>query len=145
MVGDGPALKDLKSRAKEYKLEENYIFTGFVSWDTVHVLYSMSNIFVTLSLSEVHPMTLIEASMCGLPLVVRKDDSCLDLVENDVNGYLCETDEDVTKNIEKIIYDDHLLKKLSYASYEVSKRFTAENHVNQIENIYKKVIEDYKK
>ncbi|HPO50795.1 MAG TPA: glycosyltransferase, partial [Spirochaetota bacterium] len=74
-VGDGPALKDLKKRAKELELENNFVFTGFVSWDTVHVLYSMSNIFVTVSLSEVHPMTLIEASMCGLPLIVRKDDS----------------------------------------------------------------------
>ncbi|HOV14541.1 MAG TPA: glycosyltransferase [Spirochaetota bacterium] len=144
-VGDGPALKDLKTRVKEFDLIKNVIFTGFVSWDTVHILYSMSNVFVTLSLSEVHPMTLIEASMCGLPLVVRKDDSCLDLVEHDVNGYLNETDAEFTKNLDRLIHDDYLLKKFSYASFEISKRFTAENHVNQIENIYKKVLEEFNK
>lgn len=144
-VGDGPALKDLKHRVKEFDVEDSVVFTGFVSWDIVHILYSMSNIFVTLSLTEVHPMTLIEASMCGLPLVVRKDDSCLDLVDDGVNGYLCDKDEEVTKKLEILIHDDHLLKKFSYASYEISKRFTAENHVDQIEKIYNKVIEDSKK
>ena len=144
-VGDGPALKELKSLTKEHNLEKNIIFTGFVSWDTVYILYSMSNVFVTLSLSEVHPMTLIEASMCGLPLVVRKDDSCLDLVDNGVNGYLNDTDQEFTKNLDNLLHDDYLLKKFSYASYEISKKFTAENHVDKVEKLYFKVLEDFNK
>jgi len=142
-VGDGPDMETLKKKASSVNLEKNFIFTGFVDWEQVHKLYSISNIFVTASLSEVHPMTLIEGAMCGLPLIARKDYSYLDLIENKKNGYLVNTDEEMTRKIEELIYNKTKLKSFSKASLEISKKFTAENHVNRMEKLYKKVIAYY--
>ncbi len=140
-VGDGPQLSELSKKASELKLEKEFIFTGFVNWELVYRLYSISNIFVTASLSEVHPMTLIEASMCGLPIIARIDDSYLDLVKNGINGYLVNTDQEITVSVQRLLNDNKLLQMFSEESYNLSQKFTAENHVNKIEELYNKVLE----
>ncbi len=142
-VGDGPSSGTLKEKAKSLGLENSFIFTGFISWDVVYRLYSIANIFVTSSLSEVHPMTLIEGAMCGLPSIARRDDSYLDLVHPRKNGYLVDTDEEMTEKIEKLINDEALSKEFSRNAFEISKLFTAETHVNRMEKLYRKVLEYY--
>jgi 1,2-diacylglycerol 3-alpha-glucosyltransferase len=142
-VGDGPLLKELIKNSTELYLHKEFVFTGFVNWELVYRLYSISNIYVTASLSEVHPMTLIEAAMCNLPIIARTDDSYLDLVQNDVNGYLVDTDEMLKLKIMELLDNEKKLKEFSKASYNISQLFTAETHVAKVENFYKKVIELY--
>jgi 1,2-diacylglycerol 3-alpha-glucosyltransferase len=143
LVGDGPDLTKLKDNAKAVGLESTFIFTGFVNWDKVYQLYSIADIFVTSSLSEVHPMTLIEGAMCGLPLIARRDDSYLDLVYPGKNGYLVDTDEEMTEKIKLLLNDNALLKQFSKASLEISQMFTADHHVERMEKLYKRVLELY--
>ncbi|HRU44673.1 MAG TPA: glycosyltransferase, partial [Spirochaetota bacterium] len=119
------------------------IFTGFVNWDIVYRLYSISDIFVTASLSEVHPMTLIEASMCKLAIVARKDDSYLDLVRDGVNGFLVENDEEITNKIKMLTKDKELLNSFKRESFLISKQFSSENHVARVEKFYQRVLKTY--
>ena len=142
-VGDGPQLKDLIKKAAELKMDKDFIFTGFVNWELVYRLYSIANIFVTASLSEVHPMTLIEATMCGLSVVARRDDSNGDMVFNDRNGYLVESESEMTEKLVKMINDNSMLQNFSHESLLISKNFTAETHVENMERLYKRVIELY--
>jgi 1,2-diacylglycerol 3-alpha-glucosyltransferase len=139
-VGDGPSLPELIKKTKELGLEKSFIFTGFVNWDIVYRLYSIADVFVTASLSEVHPMTLIEATMCGLSVIVRKDDSYLDLCVNGENGYLVESDEEITEKLNELVSDNGMMKKFSNSSLEISKSFTADNHVEKVEKLYKRMI-----
>ncbi|MFA5879041.1 MAG: glycosyltransferase [Candidatus Margulisiibacteriota bacterium] len=140
IVGDGPLLIKLKEKTKKLELTENFLFTGFVNWETVHKLYCAANIFVTASLSEVHPMTIIEALFSKLPIIARKDDSIFDLVNPGVNGYLTESDSDLGKKIEELINDSKLLNDFSCASLLLAKNFTLEEHIKKVENLYKKVL-----
>ena len=55
-------------------------------------LYAIAHAFATASLSEIHPMTLIEAAMCGLPIVARRDVSFVGLVRDGYNGFLVDSD-----------------------------------------------------
>ena len=142
-VGDGPAHGELVEKAKAAGVDKQTVFTGFVNWEEVYKLYSIANIFVTASLSEVHPMTLIEGAICGLPSIARRDDSYLDLISEGKNGYLADTDEDLTKKTDELITDDAKLKVFSKNALEISKLFSAENHVNRMEKLYKKVLEFY--
>jgi 1,2-diacylglycerol 3-alpha-glucosyltransferase len=140
-VGDGPQLKELSKKAADLNMEKDFIFTGFVNWELVYRLYSIANIFVTASLSEVHPMTLIEATMCGLSIVARKDESNLDMVFNDRNGYLVESDQEMTERLTRIINDEKMLLEFSRESLLISKNFTAENHVEKMENLYNRILD----
>ncbi|URA10743.1 glycosyltransferase [Thermospira aquatica] len=142
-VGDGPAHEELQKRANDLGLAGQTVFTGFVDWKEVYRLYSIANLFVTASLSEVHPMTLIEAAICGVPSVARRDDSYLDLIEEGKNGYMADTDEAMTAIVEDLITDEKKLKLFSEEALRISSKFSAENHVNRMEKLYKKVLELY--
>lgn len=142
-VGDGPSHAALVDSAASEGVSEKVVFTGFVDWTEVYKLYSIANMFVTASLSEVHPMTLIEGAMCGLPSIARRDDSYLDLIRPGQNGYLCDTDEEMTVRIDELLSDEGKLKVYSKNAYEISQIFTADNHVAKMEKLYKKVIECY--
>ena len=143
IVGEGPDLKELIKRATELFLQKEIIFTGFVNWALVYRLYSIANVFVTASLSEVHPMTLIEASMCNLPIIARKDESYMDLVQDGNNGYIVENDSEITIKLRELLQDEEKLDSFSKASYYISQTYTAGAHVNKVENLYKKIIELY--
>lgn len=142
-VGEGPALKELIKLSTEYHMHKEFVFTGFVNWELIYRLYSIANIFVTSSLSEVQPMTLIEATMCGLPIIARNDESYLDLVQNGRNGYLVDSDEEITIKLKNLLNNNNKLKEFSKMSQIISQAYTAENHVNKVEEFYNKVLELY--
>ncbi len=142
-TGTGPQMQQLADIAENIGISKQVIFTGFVNWELVYQLYSISDLFVTASLSEVQPMTLIEATMCGLPIICRKDESYMDLVTEGVNGYLLDNDYAMTKKISELLYDDVKRKKFSDESYKSSERFTAKNHVNRMEKFYTQVVKCY--
>ena len=134
---------ELVEKSKAAGIEKQTIFTGFVPWSEVHELSSISNIFLTASLSEVHPITLIEGAICSLPSIARRDDSYLDLIHDGVNGYLVDTDADLTKRVEELISDQPKLKEFAQAALRISETFSADNHVKRMEKLYKKVLELY--
>jgi 1,2-diacylglycerol 3-alpha-glucosyltransferase len=103
-------------------------------------LYSVADVFATASLSEIHPMTLIEASMCGLPIVARRDDSYVDLVEDDYNGYLVDTDGEIAERLLEILSDATKLARLSDNSLTSSNKFNAETHVENLEALYQHLL-----
>lgn len=142
-VGNGPDYDVLIDKTKEIGLEKEIIFTGFVNWELVYRLYSIANIFITASLSEVQPMTLIESAMCGLALIVRKDLSYMDLVKDGVNGFLVDNDEDISVKVEELLDDPNLLKMFSNASLNISRLFTDKEHVNNMEKFYYKVLNTF--
>jgi 1,2-diacylglycerol 3-alpha-glucosyltransferase len=139
-VGDGPARGALVASATRENLENKVVFTGFVNWLDVFKYYSMADIFVSASLSEVHPMTLIECAQCGLPAIVRRDESFLELVRPGINGYLAETDREITTDIEELLGDNDRLKKYSRNALTLSLKFTAENHAERMERLYRNVL-----
>ncbi len=141
-IGDGPALEDLKRQAAKLGIGNQVIFTGFVEWEKVHKYFALADLFASASLSEVHPMTFIEALMSGLPIVARKDDSYLDLVESGQNGYLTDTDREIGRKSEEILKSEKILAEFSAKSLEISQRFSIENHVNKMTALYEQVLEN---
>ena len=91
-VGTGPARDDLAAAACAAGLDRQVLLTGPVAWERMVEIYAIAHAFATASLSEVHPMTLIEAAMCGLPIVARRDVSFVDLVKDGYNGFLVDSD-----------------------------------------------------
>jgi 1,2-diacylglycerol 3-alpha-glucosyltransferase len=105
-------------------------------------LYSIADVFVTASLSEVHPMTVIEASMCGLPIVARSDESYANLIEDKYNGYLVDSDRQIAERVSDILRDETKRRAFSKNGLIVSKNFTTETHVDKFEFLYQTRIED---
>jgi 1,2-diacylglycerol 3-alpha-glucosyltransferase len=138
-VGDGPSYKALLEAVERSDTARQVILTGRVDWGEMYRLYSAADLFASASLSEVQPMTLIEASMSGLPIVARRDDSCADLVHDGYNGYLVDSDREIAERAAGLLGSEAALRRFSENSLALSDRFTAEGHVEQIESLYQEL------
>ena len=78
-------------------LKEDYSvrLTGYT--DDIKSLYSISDVFVLPSYREGLPISILEASSMGLPVVTTNATGCIDAVINNVTGYIVEL-----KNIEQL-------------------------------------------
>jgi len=139
-VGRGPSYPQMIREACRNNICGQTIFTGYVDWEQMYKLYSIADVFATASLSEIHPMTLIEASMCGLPVVARRDDAYVGLIEDDYNGYLVDTDAAIVERLSEILGDEAKLTELSENSLTLSDRFNAETHVEKLESLYRQIL-----
>lgn len=143
MVGDGPEFQELTSRCRALELEKQVICTGYVEWNAIRGIYHIADLFVTASLSEVHPMTLLEAMMCGLPVVARRDDSFLDTVNPGVNGYLVDSDAQLAEKVADLIDYEDLRKHFGQSSLRIAKEFSGERHAERMEGFYRDILQEF--
>lgn len=142
-VGNGPAHASLMNMSTREIDEGKIIFTGFVEWQKVHNFYETADIFITASLSEMHSMTILEAELSSLPIVVRDDESYYDCIFNGQNGFLCKTDEEMQEKIIKLIYDENKRKAFGAKSLEITKHFTIQKYMQKTLYVYEQVIKKY--
>ncbi len=90
-----------------------------------------------------HSMTILEAQLSGLPIIVRRDESYLDSVFDGENGYLTDSEPEMEKRILELAGDDEKIKKFGQKSLEITKRFTIETHVKKTIKVYEEVIKAY--
>jgi glycosyltransferase involved in cell wall biosynthesis len=67
-AGDGPALSELKERARDLGAE-NVVFPGFVTGEEKLACYRSADVFCFLSYTEGMPNAVLEAMAMGLPIV----------------------------------------------------------------------------
>ncbi|MBQ3825497.1 MAG: glycosyltransferase [Spirochaetaceae bacterium] len=142
-VGAGGALYDLEERVKKEGLADKIIFTGFVDWFKVSSLYSIADVFITTSLSEMHSMTILEALSLGVPVVCRADTSFSDTIFQGEDGFMADTDEEMDGYIQKVLGDSALHDAMSKKAREVAGRFTLRLHGLRTVAFYEEVLKHY--
>jgi 1,2-diacylglycerol 3-alpha-glucosyltransferase len=142
-VGNGPAFEELKEKAAEQIAEKSISMPGFIEWTKVSEYYESADLFVTASLSEMHSMTILEAQLSGLPIVVRRDESYLDSVLDGENGYLTASEEEMEKRILELAQDKEKRAAFGKRSLEITRRFTIESHIKKTLKVYEEVMKAY--
>ena len=142
-VGNGPAYEDMLEKAAAEIASKQIIFTGFIEWTKVSAYYESADIFVTTSLSEMHSMTILEAQLSGLPIIVRRDESYLDSVFDGENGYLTDSEDEMEEKILELASDSDKRKRFGARSLEITKRFTIEAHIKKTLKVYEEVMKAY--
>jgi 1,2-diacylglycerol 3-alpha-glucosyltransferase len=142
-AGDGPELNKLKDRLTALGLEKQVTCTGYVEWDSIGRIYRIADLFVTASLSEVHPMTTLEATLWGLPVVARKDDSYADTVHPGINGYLLDSDADFGEKVTELLDDSDQLKRFGEASRRIADGFSGRRHALCMEEFYQHILDRF--
>lgn len=145
IVGDGPRRKELENIASKLKIEGQIKFAGMVSPDKIPIYYALGDVFVSASTSETQGLTYIEALASGTPLLCRKDDCLLDLIEEGRNGYHYETFEAFhgyfdyfSNNLKDTYY-------LSQYSRNTSKNFSNDNFARKVESLYIELLKENEK
>lgn len=143
IVGDGAKYEELVNLSKEENFSDKIIFTGFVDWENLSRYYAIADVFCTVSLSEMHSMTILEALSLGIPVVCRYDTSFSDTVFDGVDGYFGKTDSEVCEKLVKILSEDEKRKEMSAQASKISGRFTLEKHGKRTVAFYEEVLKHY--
>ncbi len=142
IVGDGPAMEDLKKQVEDLNIKEYVIFTGMIDSSIVYKYYQLGDIFVCNSSFEMLSLTYIEALANGKPLVCR-DDECLErVIEQGVNGYKYVDEDSFVEYVTKIFSDDKLREKMSIEAEQTSHKFSLENFYKNTLAEYNRVMEE---
>ena len=88
VVGTGPAQDEVSTLIADLDIEDNVLITGGMAYADIPNILAAADIFVTASITEVHPLTVIEAMAAGLPVAATNSPGILDTVEPGKTGLL---------------------------------------------------------
>lgn len=137
IVGDGPYRNELEEKVYDLGLADKVKFTGMVAPEKVLTYYKLADIFVSASTSETQGLTYIEALVSGTPLLCRKDE-CLDgVLEDGVNGYYFENDDEFFTKLDTYIATNQK-EIMSENAKKGAMKYSIEIFAKSVEKIYKK-------
>ncbi len=90
VVGDGPDEKRLRKLARRLGLEDAVHFHGYLPRPQIVDLLYSSHLFLNPSPKEGWGLTVIEANMCGVPVVASRRPGLVDSVREGETGLLAE-------------------------------------------------------
>ncbi len=142
-VGAGSQAALLATLAGRLAAGGQVILTGSVPWQDMPRMYAVADVFATASLSEIHPMTLIEAVSSGLPVVARRDPGVDGLILDGWNGFLVDSDADITVGLGALLHDEPTRQQFSQHAAAVAAGLSIRAHVDCLEALYGRTIETY--
>ena len=141
LVGDGDKKKELEKLAENLRIEDKVIFTGFRN-DALDIL-SAADIYVSSSLKEGLPNTLLEAMACKKPIVATDVIGNNEVVVNGEVGFLVPAKDpaEMANRIIELINNEDLRKKFADNELKILKnKFSQEVMVNKLANAYNEVL-----
>ncbi len=135
VVGDGRCRTELEGLAMELGVRQLVRFVGY-QHDVADWL-RRSKVFVLTSDSEGLSLSMIEAMMCGLPVVVSSVGDLADLVEDGVNGYLVprRSPKAFAERIVDLLQDEEKLATFSRAARRSALRYDVATVTRQWDEI----------
>jgi len=103
IVGTGELEDEVKQLCQELGLQETVQFLGFQT-NPIKMVHDSKAMILT-SRWEGTPMCALEAMALGTPVVSTPSDGMVDLLEDGVNGYLTEDDEEMAEKLLRIMED----------------------------------------
>ena len=124
LVGDGPQKNELKHLAKDLQIENSIQFTGLIPYEKMPGYLAMCDAFVTASVTEVHPLSVIEAMGTGLPVMGIHSPGVGDTVEDGITGLLS-TDHlpAFTAKLTRMCLQQDLRRKMGRMARQVSEKY----------------------
>lgn len=142
IVGDGSDAENLRALVAELGIGKSVTFAGRVPEEDLAPLHRVGTIFAMPSPMELQSIATLEAMASGKPVVAIDAGALGELCHNDVNGFLCEQDNDVEigDSIVKILKDPALQKRFSEASLKIARENDLDYTLDQFIAIYEDVI-----
>lgn len=133
VIGDGPLRGEMEQEAAAAGLSDRIRFSGWQDSTSVQASMRDSDILLLTSLSEGLPMAAIEALDAGLAIVSSRIGGVTDVVENEINGAVCDlAPESFAAGLRPLLSDaDELIRRREASSLRAGRfdiRATAESY-----------------
>ena len=143
IVGDGPDRERYEADSKMLDVENVVVFAGKVAWTDVPLYYHMANCFITASITETQGLTVIEALAADLPVTCIRDTAFEDMVEEGVNGYYFQTEEECAALLKDLAFSPTKLEELKKNGRKSIEKYSLEQFATSVEEVYQKAIEKH--
>ena len=135
VIGDGPLKTEISKMAREMGLDDTVVvFRGYQSNPLWWI--AQADVMLLTSDYEGMPMVLIEALICGTPVVSTDVEfGPKEIVENSINGFLTPANA-IEDFVDCIIAILGKKREFSERAKESSKRFYIQNHIEKYLDIF---------
>lgn len=143
-VGDGTLKTDLNDLANNLNLGNDISFVGFVDEKSKLLYYKASDIFALPSFHESFGIVLLEASACGLPLVVSDLEAFKAIINDGQNGLFTKMgdDDDLADKLIYLLKNDDVRVKMGNNARSNVSEFSWDKVAESTEKAYLKLISD---
>lgn len=134
-IGDG----ELRNEIQE---NEQVQVTGWLTPSEVQHYLNQIDIYISTSLWEGLPLSVLEAMNCGKPLLLSDCVGNVDTIKNGNNGFLYHTAADAIRMVEKILLiPSQSILRLERESYQMARNnFSLKSLKISYESLYKNVL-----
>lgn len=137
VIGGGSDEQNLAAFSEQLGIAGKVIFTGRWPHEDVQKAYGGSDLFVFASLTETQGLVILEAMAGGLPVVAVRAGGIEDVVEDGVNGFLSDPDEDEFARLAGRLIDNPPLRgALAAAADQTAEMYSAAGQAGRMAALY---------
>jgi 1,2-diacylglycerol 3-alpha-glucosyltransferase len=141
IIGGGPEEGQLKKFTAENHLSDRIHFYGMVAYDQIPKYLAMCDIFVTASVTEVHPISVIEAMAAGLPALGIHSVGVGDTIEAGHTGLLSNMNQaSFAAHLTRLCLDQELRKEMSLAARKAAEKYSVEKTIQILLEYYERLV-----
>jgi glycosyltransferase involved in cell wall biosynthesis len=137
LVGDGPQRKTLEKHFAGLPV----FFAGFLYQEELASAYASSDVFVMPSRTETLGLVVLEAMTSGLPVVAARAGGIPEMIEDEVSGYLVDTETEVIERVRTLLGSKQLRETLGQTARAEASHRSWKNTTLQLVQLYEKAIE----
>jgi glycosyltransferase involved in cell wall biosynthesis len=144
IIGDGPERDNLVDRTDHMEIKDAVRFTGMLSYEDVPSYLAMADAFVTASVTEVHPLSLIEAMAAGLPTLGISSPGISDTIQDGETGYLAPGEDlaGFTARMVKLVVDHEGRRRMGQNALRASQQYDIQHTTQEVLSRYQAVLAD---
>lgn len=137
--------EEIRALVKDMDVPRRVRLVGKIPYDQLPAYLTMCNIFVTASVTEVHPLSIIEAMGAGLPTMGIESVGVGDTVEDGKTGFLATHDLPAfTAKLTRLCLDLEMRQQMSISAREASSAYAIERTTSLMLQQYEKIVAETK-
>jgi len=138
-------VEDVKPLPGELGIQNRVRFVGMIPYEKLPSYLAMCDMFVTASVTEVHPLSVIEAMGSGLPILGIDSPGVGDSIADGETGLLAK--EDIASFTAKLTYlclNKNLQKKFGAAARKASEEYSIDRTIKLMLGHYARLTQNTK-
>jgi 1,2-diacylglycerol 3-alpha-glucosyltransferase len=133
--------EETKQLAAELNLNQRVHFMGMIPYEKLPEYLAMCDAFATASVTEVHPLSVIEGMASGLPVIGIDSPGVSDTIEDGKTGFLATQDiASFTAKLTRLCLDASLRKQMGDSARQASTRYAIERTTKTMLEQYERLI-----